>query len=612
MAAGPLAVWAALFGLTPAAFGQTTLNITNFGAVGDAVRTWASTSSNSPVVWSTNITTSSDIGKVIELFGVGPYTSLTNNQDLVATITNVSNGTNWLITPPPSATSNNVQCTYGTQNAPAFQNCLNACTGTNTVIQVPPGAYLLVPPSVLNTNYVMSTGYDVAYAITNYGGGITLAGHFPSDTILLGSGAWTLKGPYVQRGTILCFAGPATNNYPLVFQNLTFDGGVFNGVQTNGLQPNTAFPANAIDGSGWDTSHCALIDLGPLPLVSNRQFLDCHFIHWRGEMLKSITSFDSGLTALTNCWLVDGNADGFNLCWEPHIVSGCLFSNLFQAVEFYCGTMNSRSFFLNNMVTTMVNGCTILGALATYPSPGYTIQSNVFSSIGHYGVLLGPACNVNIIGNEFIGLSACVATDGSAYGGTDYNHDINVSSNLFNGSHVLVNIGGDGQDRLVNMTVQGNAIISDPYYLAYSWGWSSNVLFVSNNATASSMPLYSAGAEGQYFMDDISNIFPPFQDYDYVGQTNIVTYATGMRHEIWTAYTNSVYVVDDHFPLQLPPTARLVVTNTAKFPVPLYPSSTSPAGSPLQLSAGATVSFSWLNGRWISLPSPPVDLRISR
>jgi len=601
-------------GLAAAAFGQTTLNVTSFGAVGDAVRTWASTSSNSPVVWSTNLTTSSDIGKVIELFGVGPYTSLTNNQDLVATITNVSNGTNWLITPPPSASSNNVQCTYGSQNAPAFQNCLNACTGTNTVVQVPAGTYLLVPPSVLNAGYKTTVGYSVAYALTNYGGGITLAGQSPSNTILLGSGAWTLEGPYGQRGTILCVAGPVTNNYPLLVQNLTFDGGVLNGFQTNGIQPNTASPANPIDGSGWDISHCALVDLGPGTLLSNRQFLNCRFIHWRGEMLKSVTSFDRGLTTLTNCWLVDGNADGFNLNCEPHIISGCLFSNLLQGVEFYCGTMNARSFFVNNTVTSMEKqGCAILGALTTCPSPGYTIQSNTFSAVPHFCILLGPACNVQIAGNRFIGSSYGVGTDGYAFQGTDYNHDITVASNAFIGIGCVINIGGDGQDRLVNMTVNGNVATNCGAY-GGGYAWCSNVVFLANLATGTNIyaQLSSGRLEGQYFLDDLSNTFPFQQSYDPVGQTNIITYATGIRQQISTANTNSVYLLDDHSPLQIPPTARLVITNLANLPVSLYSSSTSPLGPPVQLSNGDGVEFDWLNGRWVKVPKPPSDLRLSR
>src|SRR5215469_7012705 len=68
------------------------LNVVNFGARGDAIQTFANTVSNSTQVTldSTNRLSGADIGKLIELFGVGPATSPTNNQDLIATIVSVT------------------------------------------------------------------------------------------------------------------------------------------------------------------------------------------------------------------------------------------------------------------------------------------------------------------------------------------------------------------------------------------------------------------------------------------------------------------------------------------------------------------------------------------
>ena len=103
--------------------GAATLNVTDFGAVGDAVQTLANTTSNSTAVTlpPSNQLSGSDVGKLIELFGAGPVTSGANNQDLVATIVAVTNGTNVTISVPTGRTATGVNCTYGTQNAGAFR-----------------------------------------------------------------------------------------------------------------------------------------------------------------------------------------------------------------------------------------------------------------------------------------------------------------------------------------------------------------------------------------------------------------------------------------------------------------------------------------------------------
>jgi hypothetical protein len=57
-------------------FGSTdttrALSVTDYGAVGDAVQFYVNTVSNSAVVTTTNQLSSADIGKSIEVFGVGP------------------------------------------------------------------------------------------------------------------------------------------------------------------------------------------------------------------------------------------------------------------------------------------------------------------------------------------------------------------------------------------------------------------------------------------------------------------------------------------------------------------------------------------------------------
>ena len=137
--------------LHPGRAAATTWNVADFGARGDAVQTLATTVSNSTQISLeiTNQYSAADVGKLIELFGVGPVTSGTNRQDLIGYILSVTNGTNMIISVPASQTATDVNCTIGTENAGAFQNCVNACQGTNAVVMIPAGCYLLVPPKFL-------------------------------------------------------------------------------------------------------------------------------------------------------------------------------------------------------------------------------------------------------------------------------------------------------------------------------------------------------------------------------------------------------------------------------------------------------------------------------
>ncbi len=167
---------------------SSSLNVADFGARGDAVQLLAGTVSNSAniTVQSTNRLSEADVGKLVLLSGAGPYTTPTNNQDLVATILEVSNGTNATISMAAGATSNSVSAVVGTQNAQAFQRCVDACSGTNTVVQIPTGHYLLLSPQAMDAGSVMQTWADTHPAVTIQKGGIHFLGTDRDSTVLLG------------------------------------------------------------------------------------------------------------------------------------------------------------------------------------------------------------------------------------------------------------------------------------------------------------------------------------------------------------------------------------------------------------------------------------------
>src|ERR1700722_2316520 len=87
---------------------QTTLNVKDFGAIGDTVRFSINTVSHSTVVSvaGTNTFSSADIGKVIEVFRAGPWVRskvwglIVTQQDIICLITNVSEATNLSLTIP--------------------------------------------------------------------------------------------------------------------------------------------------------------------------------------------------------------------------------------------------------------------------------------------------------------------------------------------------------------------------------------------------------------------------------------------------------------------------------------------------------------------------------
>ena len=145
----------------------------------------------------------------------------------------------------------------------------------------------------------MNGSSTLAPAIIISRGGIELLGDTQGDTMLLGNGAWILNNGFVQRGVIFGCVGPVTNNYPLVFRNLSFNGGVPVGNLNYGTGP-----ADPVTGGGWDITHDAVVDMGEPPYHTNKFFINCSFEHWRGEMVKSVVAWTAGFVGITTLRLL--------------------------------------------------------------------------------------------------------------------------------------------------------------------------------------------------------------------------------------------------------------------------------------------------------------------
>jgi Right handed beta helix region len=570
------------------------IDLASLGAQGDLVHLSVKTTGNSSLVISEDHAfTRADLGKVVEIFGGGVSTSASNHQDLIGKITDVVNEHAVRISPSPQITDSNIACVLGTDNAPIFQKAVEQASGSNSVIWIPAGNYLLIPRDLTNPNYQMQRDSETRAATTITKGGITFKGEDPKTTILTACGAWQLKGNYVSRGQIFECRGPVSHpEFPLVFENLTMDGGV-----QQGRLDYRGFPASTNDGMGWDITHDAVLDAGPQPLHSMKVFRNCIFQHWRGEILKGVSGAMNGFIEVTGCSFYDGNASAFNFDVSHHI-NHCTFSHLDMAMEFYEGRMNQPSLFENSSVSDVRADLVIVGALTNHPSPLYTIRNNYLQASNGFGIFLNPAKNVLIESNRFEGQSFCIG-NGAGAQGTDYSHDIVIRGNTAtNGGNLFLVQCGYSQ-RFENILVTGN-IISGRGGLGCGWGYSTNVTFSNNIATNGALGFGGSRLTGQWFLDDPSNHYPPTHIDNWQGITNIMTYANGVRQGAYPTKSNSVFLIDDASPEKIPSGAMMTISNQGNHPTPLYLSSTHPAQSHDDiLMPSNTITCTWTNGEWV-------------
>jgi len=570
-----------------------TLNVTNFGARGDAAPILAKTTAGSSVITVLkNNFSSRDVGKLILLFGAGPATTPTKHQDFLGRIVSVTDGSLLTVFPSVGASGVNMTGFVGTQNALAFQNCVDAASGSNTIIQIPAGQYLLVPSNLLNSNFVMKNASITSAAVVLQKGGLHFLGAGPEQTTLLACGAWQLKTNHASRGQLFACKGPVTNDAPLIFEGMTMDGGVFTGRQD--VNGKTSFPASSTDGSGWDITHHAVMDCGVPPLHGYKLFTNCRFVHWRGEILTSVVPLVDGFVAVTNCDFVDGEASAFNFSFS-HRISDCRFSNLDMAMEFYQGYTTKPSVFENSIVTNVWGDLVLVGAETNHTMPPYAVRNNLLEARS-YSILVCPARNLIVSGNCFRNANMGIGS-GPGYQGTECNGNLLVSNNVFTNVYYPILIQDTGRNRMESMTVCDNAAIHGQAF-GYGWGWSTNVSFVRNSVADFKLGLASSQLRGQWFADDLSNQFPPVKSYGVSGTSGTITYANGARQEIWVGITNYGFFLDDSQPRKIPPQAVLHITSTGKYDAWVCPSTTRTNLPPKTLAAGHSLMLAWTNQSW--------------
>ncbi len=569
------------------------VNVIDQGARGDARKLLVITGSNSPsvTVLSTNEFTATDEGKVIMLYGVGTVTGVTTSQDFLGSILSVKDAKHITLSSPLGRSVSQARGIYGTENSHAFQRCVDRAYGTNTVIQIPKGNYLLIPKDLLNPDYIMKNGNETRAAVVINKGGIHFLGHDRKDTILTACGAWQLKGSHVSRGQLFECRGPIRNDDGLTFENLTMDGGL-----ADGKQEHYGFPASVTDGSGWDLTHDGVMDTGTPPLHQYKSFKSCTFQHWRGEMLKSVTSWKHGFIDVENCDFHDGNASAFNYSFSHHI-NHCSFSNLGMAMEFYEGYMEGGAIFENSEISGVRGGLVICGALTNQVTPEYMIRKNTISSPDGFGILLGPAKNVVISGNGFSDLGFGIGT-GAGYQGTDWNRDIRISFNSFNKVGTCFHVGSGLPNGLRDISLSHNSA-ADCRVCAGGYGYSTNVVLTDNQIKGDGLGIDGERLLGQWFLDDPSNQFPPHQIRDSSGTTTTISYASGSRQQTFSSKPDIAFHLDDSKPGKIPEGAKLVITHQGPSFARLFLSNVNPNPQASQMmKPGAVITCEWGHGLW--------------
>lgn len=661
---------------------QTLEDVTTYGAVGNAQQVWVNITANSSAVIFTNPLSAADINKTIEAFGVGAtnigvssYTLLTNaeslsplpvsqlpattnNNDYLGWITNEAqlNPSQWVAYvwspwgqtngqgyPFPSETSNAVYCIYGTNNANPFYNALYT-TPTNIICYIPHGtispwgttnAYLVIPYQ----NYTNYSGYsflinDAGIVLTR--GGVRFLGDGQGQSILMGEGAFEFRQTNppsssfygrCTRAGIFFVQGPTTNNYPVTWTNLTFDGGMPVGlVGYNGIQPN-----NPIDGLGWDDDDHAIgyVTSGGEPVLGQTITENCGFQHFRGEeIIDASGSATIEYHLIEGCSFSDGNGTALNPEVEADII-GNNFSDLFQVEEHYLGRItNGPSSFVNNWCSNIYHAMIAFNGGTSTNEP-VLVSNNMFIAAGPNINLSGqnnavettPAANLSIVNNQFICSNACSAIVLNVPGaqGSFQTSNIWVSGNAFYNPSVLLATYGSSYGPIADVVVSNNLLADASLYngnfaIFEAFGAVTNILFMDNNFNppvgVSSKMGWTSGAYGYQYITVETNTVYPYHIFNFSEViTNTLSYGGGPWYQTLYTTLGDAIVLSDSDSNQIPVGAQMVLDNTTNAGTgngvyPIYPSNTQNY-PPVWSTNGMLVAFTWSGSRWTNSASLP-------
>ncbi len=584
-------VWGVIiFGWAVAGWAQTPLNVTNYGAKGDLLTLNSiNTVSNSTLLVCPGASfVVSDSNKLIEVFGAGTRQGQ-GNQDLFARITKISSPSNITISVAAGATAANLTGLYGTDCYPAFTNAIAQCPAPSGSITIPSGNYFLLPPDALSIN---GHSASLNYTLNLNRGGITFIGQ--GNAVLTGMGGWVNYNNQGVRSALFAMTMPMTNNYPLVFTNLTFDGGV-----SVGNIKNLSYPASGSTGLGWDGTHHWMITVaGQGAIISSLVMQNCVIRHWRGEMMEDTSGSPSLYLTATNCFFYDG--DGSCINNFAHNCVSCTFSNVNQAEEFYRTYTTNVSVMANSLFVNMSSAIALNGGY--YGDPNYIIIGNTFTNGTGYALLTTPACDVLFVSNN-VSFGNGIALGAAGYQGTTINSNIVVAWNTFNGAQYPLQIFGNGVNSSQNVYFFSNQV-NNAWGIGSGYGWSTNV-FVTNNLCSNVGRFYMQGLSGQYFYEHNNN-YSAWSAGGSPAAKNMFTYANGSLGQIVQSDAGSIFYLDDTQPGSIPSLATITITNAANKAYPLY-ASASLSGSAFNVNAGQSLTFYWNGTQWVTSITPVIS-----
>jgi len=509
------------------------INVTNYGALGDAVQFYVNTTSNLNLVTTTNIISNSVIGDAIEVFNAGPITPFGTNSfniytngylDLVATVTNVVNGTNLYLSKVCSNTLTHTFATLGHDNESAFNTALTALYTNNTgssILYIPTGNYL-----------ILATNQDVTY--NWYGvhlsqGGFTILGDGTNLTHLIGQGArisepvaMGSEGPGIfpsgtnspQRGFMFDEFTPTNlvgTNTPLIFTGINIDGGIPNVATEDNFRNNSygVGGQNQVDGFGWDVTHDAFVATFQwttnVPNWNSTDFsvLSTNMLWqgWQGEVLKNPDgSTNANVFTYINTTFYDCRADCAN-AGANMIITNCTFNDVLAPIEWYGNRCTIPNYLENCLITNCFGECSI-GFSASYSNIPffYFINNdcyytnpaggNIFLNLNH---LVNCVVSNNYFFNSGNNDIAIVTGSDSAETAFTCQSNILITSNLFVNADIAVSsfpsltslnpsldISHSENIYVTGNTMQSTNIANPIETLWLTYGWTTNI-FISNN-----------------------------------------------------------------------------------------------------------------------------------
>lgn len=643
----------------------TNINVTSYGAVGNAQIYNAVCVSNSPLITlsATNLNFGYPVqtGDVVQVFGVGPHlysgtNLLVDYQDIICYVTNVDHGTNVYINILPGVTTNIARCVIGTNCTTAFTLAINdasniVSTGLapSVILNIPPGMYLILPPSTLDPNAELNNingatvSGESSTAINISSGGITFngLGGSPTNTIIMACGAGMChaitSNPYNYqfypvRGTTFIFQDPIQNyTQPLIFNNLTFDGGATN-ASWQGIVTNNFFPQFQENGYGWDVgNHLGGDQIGLfntpsyLQTFQLKEFTNCIFRNWKGEVLICFTGpATNATTGIYGC-TVNNLTATFDNMYYGQSISNCLIMNLQKVVEYFQGNafVTDPFMFFNNTVSNCYGNYAMVfnGSVVGTPPNNISLLNNFFYYTPGYngpfnaGVTPSPIGIGN--GNNIV-IGSNILTNGAG------NNTIVFSGNLLQSNSAVANVTG-------NITITNNRDYGANTFLIADGSGYFNVLaaynlncnvafgggFITNiDAQFNTNCLFTSASinSGNYILDETNNVAEGINIFGQGDGRNIsannqvaeMTYGYGRYHWIWQFWTqhNTGWYLDTNL---IPATAMMEITNSSGNSGKLYFDSSQTTFTPIQPLGDFLVYWSTANHSWsLSPPTPPV------